>query len=80
MARFMVPRYIEFVDELPKTQATQRIIKADLRQSGSRAPARGTGRARGTAIKRARCPTRMSEVTGLMTTDGDQFERRLPGW
>ena len=30
MARFMVPRYIEFVDELPKTQATQRIIKADF--------------------------------------------------
>ena len=34
MARFMVPRYIEFVDELPKTQATQRIIKAELRQRG----------------------------------------------
>ena len=33
-ARFMVPRYIEFVDELPKTQATQRIMKADLRQRG----------------------------------------------
>ena len=37
MARFMVPRYIEFVDELPKTQATQRIIKADLRKRGTRA-------------------------------------------
>ena len=34
MARFMVPRYVEFVDELPKTQATLRIIKADLRQRG----------------------------------------------
>ena len=34
MARFMVPRYIEFVDELPKTQATLRVIKADLRQRG----------------------------------------------
>jgi crotonobetaine/carnitine-CoA ligase len=34
MARFMVPRYIEFVESLPKTQATQRIIKADLRQRG----------------------------------------------
>ena len=34
MARFMVPRYIEFLDELPKTQATQRIIKAELRQRG----------------------------------------------
>ena len=34
MARFMVPRYIEIIDELPKTQATQRIIKADLRQRG----------------------------------------------
>ena len=34
MARFMVPRYIEFVDDLPKTQATLRIIKADLRKRG----------------------------------------------
>ncbi|MFZ1164375.1 AMP-binding protein [Mycobacterium sp.] len=34
MARFMVPRYIEFVADLPKTQATQRIIKSDLRRRG----------------------------------------------
>lgn len=34
MARFMVPRYIEFVDELPKTEATLRVIKAELRQRG----------------------------------------------
>lgn len=34
MARFMVPRYIEFVNSLPKTQATQRIIKAELRRRG----------------------------------------------
>jgi crotonobetaine/carnitine-CoA ligase len=34
MARFMVPRYIEFVDELPKTLATLRVIKGDLRQRG----------------------------------------------
>ena len=34
MARFMVPRYIEFVDALPKTQATLRVIKADLRSRG----------------------------------------------
>ena len=34
MARFMVPRYIEFVDQLPKTEATLRIIKAELRQRG----------------------------------------------
>lgn len=34
MTRFMVPRYIEFVDELPKTQATLRVIKADLRRRG----------------------------------------------
>ena len=34
MARFMVPRYIEFVVELPKTRATQRIIKSDLRHRG----------------------------------------------
>lgn len=34
MGRFMVPRYIEFVEELPKTQATQRVIKTELRQRG----------------------------------------------
>jgi crotonobetaine/carnitine-CoA ligase len=34
MARFMVPRYIEFVENLPKTQATQRVLKAELRQRG----------------------------------------------
>jgi crotonobetaine/carnitine-CoA ligase len=34
MARFMVPRYIEFVEELPKTQATMRVIKAELRMRG----------------------------------------------
>lgn len=34
MARFMVPRYIQFVDELPKTQATLRVIKAELRTRG----------------------------------------------
>jgi crotonobetaine/carnitine-CoA ligase len=34
MARFMVPRYIEFIEDFPKTQATQRIIKAELRQRG----------------------------------------------
>jgi crotonobetaine/carnitine-CoA ligase len=34
MARFMVPRYIEFLDVLPKTQATLRVIKADLRRRG----------------------------------------------
>nr|WP_225951423.1 AMP-binding protein [Mycobacterium sp. OAS707] len=34
MTRFMIPRYLEFVDELPKTQATLRVIKADLRRRG----------------------------------------------
>ncbi|MCF6388225.1 AMP-binding protein [Mycobacterium sp. MBM] len=34
MTRYMVPRYIEFVDALPKTQATLRVIKADLRNRG----------------------------------------------
>ena len=34
MARFMVPRYIELVVDLPKTQATQRIIKSELRHRG----------------------------------------------
>jgi crotonobetaine/carnitine-CoA ligase len=34
MTRFMVPRYVEFVDSLPKTQATERIAKAELRTRG----------------------------------------------
>ena len=34
MTRFMIPRYIEFVQELPKTQATLRVIKAELRRRG----------------------------------------------
>src|SRR5690606_30551620 len=33
MARFMVPRYIEFLDELPKTP-TQKVQKAVLRTRG----------------------------------------------
>jgi len=31
MPRFMVPRYIEFVETLPKTEATLRVKKAELR-------------------------------------------------
>jgi crotonobetaine/carnitine-CoA ligase len=34
MTRFMVPRYIEFLDSLPKTEATTRIVKSELRQRG----------------------------------------------
>lgn len=34
MTRFMVPRFVEFVERLPKTQATERIVKAELRQRG----------------------------------------------
>jgi crotonobetaine/carnitine-CoA ligase len=34
MARFMVPRYIEFLPAVPKTQATQRVMKAELRRRG----------------------------------------------
>ncbi|SFB56340.1 crotonobetaine/carnitine-CoA ligase [Amycolatopsis marina] len=34
MPRFMIPRYIEFVDGLPKTDATLRTKKADLRARG----------------------------------------------
>lgn len=34
MTRFMVPRYIEFVDSFPKTQATERILKGELRKRG----------------------------------------------
>lgn len=33
MPRFMVPRYIEFVDELPRTEATLRVQKAKLREN-----------------------------------------------
>jgi crotonobetaine/carnitine-CoA ligase len=32
MPRFMVPRYVEVVDELPKTDATQRVRKVELRR------------------------------------------------
>jgi len=31
MPRFMVPRFVEFVDELPKTDATMRVKKHLLR-------------------------------------------------
>jgi crotonobetaine/carnitine-CoA ligase len=31
MPRFMVPRYIEFAEQLPKTDATQRVRKVELR-------------------------------------------------
>lgn len=34
MPRFMVPRYVEFVDELPKTDATLRTRKVELRRAG----------------------------------------------
>jgi crotonobetaine/carnitine-CoA ligase len=32
MPRFMVPRYVEFVDELPRTEATLRVQKMKLRE------------------------------------------------
>lgn len=34
MPRFMLPRYIEFVDNFPKTEATVRIMKTELRRRG----------------------------------------------
>ena len=34
MPRFAIPRYIEVWDELPKTEATARIQKAKIRESG----------------------------------------------
>jgi crotonobetaine/carnitine-CoA ligase len=34
MTKFMVPRYIEFLDSFPKTEATARIIKSELRARG----------------------------------------------
>ena len=33
MPSFMVPRYVEYVDSLPRTDATQRIRKTELRQN-----------------------------------------------
>jgi carnitine-CoA ligase len=33
-ARFMVPRYVEFIDALPRTDATRRVKKFELRQRG----------------------------------------------
>jgi crotonobetaine/carnitine-CoA ligase len=35
MPRFMVPRYLEIIDEFPKTPATGRIQKSKLREEGS---------------------------------------------
>ena len=34
MPRFMVPRYIKFVDELPRTDATRRVKKNEIREQG----------------------------------------------
>jgi carnitine-CoA ligase len=34
MPRFMIPRYVEFVDSLPKTDATMRVRKIELRERG----------------------------------------------
>jgi len=34
MTPFMVPRFVEFLPAMPKTDATQRIVKADLRGRG----------------------------------------------
>lgn len=34
MPRFMVPRYVEFVDNLPRTEATHKVKKAELRARG----------------------------------------------
>jgi crotonobetaine/carnitine-CoA ligase len=33
--RFMVPRFVEVVDSLPKTDATMRVKKEDLRRAGN---------------------------------------------
>ena len=33
-ARFMVPRYVEFIEALPRTDSTRRVKKAELRQRG----------------------------------------------
>jgi crotonobetaine/carnitine-CoA ligase len=35
MPRFMVPRYVEFIDQLPKTEATYRIQKGSLKALGN---------------------------------------------
>jgi carnitine-CoA ligase len=36
-ADFMVPRYVEFLDELPRTEATQKVRKSELRDRENRA-------------------------------------------
>jgi crotonobetaine/carnitine-CoA ligase len=39
-ADFMVPRYVEFLDELPRTEATQKVKKSELRAREARTAAR----------------------------------------
>jgi crotonobetaine/carnitine-CoA ligase len=34
MPRFMVPRYLEFIEELPRTQSTMKVQKGQLREGG----------------------------------------------
>jgi crotonobetaine/carnitine-CoA ligase len=34
MPRFMVPRYVEVVDDLPRTEASLRVRKHELRERG----------------------------------------------
>jgi hypothetical protein len=40
---FMIPRYVEFVDTLPRTDATQRVRKTELRSRGVGPPHLGPG-------------------------------------
>jgi hypothetical protein len=37
-ADFMVPRYVEFLEELPRTEATQKVKKSELRAERTRLP------------------------------------------
>jgi crotonobetaine/carnitine-CoA ligase len=34
MPRFMLPRYVEVVDDLPRTEASMRVRKHELRNQG----------------------------------------------
>jgi crotonobetaine/carnitine-CoA ligase len=56
MPRFMVPRYIELLDALPKTEATARVVKAELRRRGIGPQTwdREQGRAERDAIRKER--------------------------
>ena len=67
MAHFAVPRYLRFVDSLPKSHA-QRILKQELKAEGTEADGRVGSRERrlqGEAL--ARCPFALARFTSSST-------------